>query len=105
MTGHRHRLSRRIDDVLRLEPEAAALEHERQWFSLEQLDRLAERVAALTEDERPQVGIMLRNRPAHVAALLGVLRCGATVVVINPARGEERIIADIDQLALPVDHR
>ncbi len=102
MTGHRHRLSRRIDDVLRLEPEAAALEHERRWFSFEQLDRLAERVAALTEDERPQVGIMLRNRPAHVAALLGVLRCGATVVVINPARGQERIITDIDQLALPV---
>ena len=97
-----HRLSRRIDDVLRLEPDTPALEHERQWFSWKQLDGLAERVAALTGDERPQVGIMLRNRPAHVAALLGVLRCGATVVVINPARGDERISADVDQLALPL---
>ena len=44
---------------------------------------------------------MLRNRPAQVAALLGVLRTGATVVVINPSRGDERLKADVDQLALP----
>jgi long-chain acyl-CoA synthetase len=97
-----HLLSRRIDAVLRLEPDAPALEHERQWFSWKQLGGLAERVAAIVGDERPQVGIMLRNRPVHVAALLGVLQCGATVVVINPARGDERITADVDQLALPL---
>jgi acyl-CoA synthetase (AMP-forming)/AMP-acid ligase II len=97
-----HRLSRRIDDVLRLAPDKRALEHERRWFSWSQLGGLAERVAALTGDERPQVGIMLRNRPAHVAALLGVLRSGATVVVINPARGDERISADVDRLDLPL---
>ncbi len=28
--------------------------------------------------------------------------CGATVVVINPARGDERINADVDQLELPL---
>ncbi len=97
-----HRLSRRIDDVLRLEPDAQALEYERQWFSWKQLGAAAARVAAITGDERPQVGIMLRNRPTHVAALLGVLQRGATVVVINPARGDERIVADVDQLALPL---
>ena len=36
------------------------------------------------------VGILLRNRPAHVAAFLGVLMGGGTVVVINPSRGDER---------------
>jgi long-chain acyl-CoA synthetase len=97
-----HRLSRRIDEVLRLEPDAQALEYQRQWFSWKQLGAAAARVAAITGDERPQVGIMLRNRPTHVAALLGVLQCGATVVVINPARGDERIAADVDQLALPL---
>ena len=45
---------------------------------------------------------MLRNRPVHVAALLGVLQRGATVVVINPARGDERITADVGELALPL---
>ena len=45
---------------------------------------------------------LLHNRPAQVAALLGVLRTGATVVVINPGRGDERLKADVDQLALPL---
>jgi acyl-CoA synthetase (AMP-forming)/AMP-acid ligase II len=97
-----HRLSRRIDDVLRLEPGAPALEYERQWFSWNQFGELAEKLAAIVGDQRPQVGIMLRNRPVHVAALLGVLRCGATVVVINPSRGDERITADVGELALPL---
>ena len=45
---------------------------------------------------------MLRNRPAHVAALLGVLLAGGTVVVINPSRGDERTRADIAALRLPL---
>ncbi|WP_293001739.1 AMP-binding protein [Mycobacterium sp.] len=97
-----HRLSRRIDDVLHLEPNAPALEYDRQWSSWGQVDSLAARISDLVGDGQPQVGIMLRNRPAHVASLLGVLRRGATVVVINPARGAERIRADVDQLALPM---
>ena len=67
-----------------------------------QLGELAEQIGALIGSHRPQIGIMLRNRPAQVAALLGVLRCGATVVVINPGRGDERLKADVDQLALPL---
>jgi len=97
-----HRLSRRIDDVLRLQPDAPALEYDHQWLSWGQLGDLAEQISSLTGTDRPQVGLLLRNRPAHVAALLGVLRCGATVVVINPGRGDERIKADVDQLALPL---
>jgi long-chain acyl-CoA synthetase len=95
-----HRLSRRIDHVLRLHPDAHAVEFDRHWLSWEQLDVLADRVAALIGDERPQVGILLRNRPVQVAALLAVLRRGATVVVINPARGDERVKTDVEQLEL-----
>ncbi|UMB71124.1 class I adenylate-forming enzyme family protein [Mycobacterium paraterrae] len=97
-----HRLSRRIDHVLRLQPDAPAVEFERKWLSWSRLSILTARIAALLGEERPQVGILLRNRPAQVAALLGALRCGATVVVINPARGEERIKADVEQLQLPL---
>ena len=97
-----HRLSQRIDDVLRLQPDAPALEYDRQWLSWGQLRELAEQISAVIGTHRPQIGILLRNRPAHVAALLGVLRCGATVVVINPGRGDQRIKADVDQLALPL---
>jgi acyl-CoA synthetase (AMP-forming)/AMP-acid ligase II len=46
--------------------------------------------------------MLLRNRPDHVAAFLGVLLGGGTVVVINPSRGDDRTKADIAALALPL---
>ena len=52
--------------------------------------------------DRGQVGMVLRNRPAHIAAFLGVLLAGGTVVVINPSRGDDRTTADIAALDLPV---
>lgn len=99
-----HPLRRRIGDVLSLQPDAPAMEYERQWISWGELGRLAGRIGSLIGEGSPQsqIGILLRNRPPQVAALLGVLQCGATVVVINPARGEERTRADVDRLALPM---
>jgi long-chain acyl-CoA synthetase len=99
-----HPLSRRIADVLGLAPDAPALEYEGQWLSWGTLGNVADRIGSLAGNgtEQPQVGILLRNRPAQVASLLGVLQCGATVVVINPDRGDERTSADVNQLQLPL---
>lgn len=95
-----HPLSQRITTVLDLDPSAPALQYDGQWSSWGQLATLARRIGALTGPVR--VGIMLRNRPVHVAALLGVLEAGGTVVVINPSRGDDRTRADIAALGLPV---
>ncbi|OBB84981.1 class I adenylate-forming enzyme family protein [Mycolicibacterium peregrinum] len=95
-----HPLSRRIDDVLDLDPAAPAIQYDGQWFTWGQVATLARRIGASTAGTR--VGILLRNQPAHVAALLGVLAAGGTVVVINPSRGDERTRADIETLDLPV---
>jgi long-chain acyl-CoA synthetase len=99
-----HPLSRRIGDVLGLLPGAPAMEYEREWISWGELGQMADRIGSLIGAGSPQsqIGILLRNRPQQVATLLGVLQCGATVVVINPARGDERTRADVDQLALPL---
>jgi long-chain acyl-CoA synthetase len=99
-----HPLSRRIADVLGLAPDAPALEYEGQWLSWGALGNLADRIGSLVgnDTQQPQVGILLRNRPAQVASLLGVLQCGATVVAINPARGDERTKAEVNQLGLPL---
>lgn len=95
-----HPLSRRIDAVLDLDPAARALEFDGRWHTFAEVATLARRVAALAG--RGRVGIMLRNEPAHVAALLGVLSAGGTVVAINPGRGDERTRGDIEALRLPV---
>ncbi len=95
-----HRLSGRIADVLVLDPPAPALQYDGAWLSWGELGAAARRVAELV-GPAAQVGIMLRNRPAHVAAFLGVLLTGGTVVVINPSRGDDRTRADIAALDLP----
>ncbi|MBO0864508.1 MAG: AMP-binding protein [Mycobacterium sp.] len=95
-----HPLSRRIADVLSLQPDAPALEYEDQWVSWGQLDYGAAKIRSLVGSREAQVGILLRNKPVHVAALLGVLLGGETVVVINPSRGHERTRADVEQLGL-----
>ena len=96
-----HPLSQRISAVLGLAPDAPALEFDDQWFTWRDLAEAASRTRALVSPGA-QFGMMLRNRPAHVAAFLGVLLSGGCVVVVNPARGDERIQADLDALQLPV---
>jgi len=93
-----HRLSTRITDVLRLDPAANAIEYEGQWHSWRQLAEIAETVTAISPGT--QIGMLLRNRPDQVAALLGVLVAGGTVVTINPSRGEDRTRADLAALDL-----
>jgi long-chain acyl-CoA synthetase len=94
-----HALSRRIADVLELQPDAAAIEYDGHWSTWAQIAEVANRIASAGQAE---TGMLLRNRPAHVAALLGVLLAGGTVVTINPSRGDQRTRADIEALNLPV---
>ncbi len=94
-----HPLRQRIADVLDLQPDAPAIEYDGQWWTWRQVAERANRIALVGETE---VGILLRNRPAHVAAMLGVLLGGGTVVTINPSRGDDRTRADIAALGLPI---
>jgi len=97
-----HPLSRRIADVVDLQPDSRAIEFDGQWNSWGQVGDRARSVAALAAGHGAGTGMLLRNRPGHVAAFLGVLLAGGTVVVINPARGDDRTRADIAALGLPL---
>jgi long-chain acyl-CoA synthetase len=99
-----HPLSQRIAAVLDLRPDAPAIEYDGHWFSWTQISNAAHYIASVTADfgENPQIGMLLRNRPPQVAAFLGVLLGGATVVTINPSRGDDRTRADIAALQLPL---
>ena len=93
-------ISRRIDRVLQLDPHARALEFEGVWHAWGELSITSRSVGSYV---RPgmRVGLFLRNRPPHVALLVGLLRAGACVVAINPDRGHERVRADLVALELP----
>ena len=96
-----HSLSQQIAHVLDLQPDSPAIEYEGQWLSWRAIGGMAGRIGSLT-DRGAQVGLLLRNRPAQVAAFLGVLAAGCCVVVINPSRGDDRTRADITALRLPM---
>lgn len=95
-------LGDRIVAVLAVEPGADAVEFEGRWRTWDQLGRTVEQVAAAVPAPGTEVGIVLRNRPACVGLLLGVLRAGGCVVTINPDRGVERTRDDVASLALPL---
>jgi acyl-CoA synthetase (AMP-forming)/AMP-acid ligase II len=95
-------LADRIGAIVRIDPGAPALEFARRWYTWGQLDATLSSVADLVPGPGTQIGIVLRNRPAHVAALLGVLRAGGCAVTINPHRGRLRTQEDIAELGLGV---
>ena len=94
-------LGTRIAAVLALDPSARALEFAGRWCTWGELAATAESVAARLPVAGTRIGVLLRNRPAHVAILLGALRAGACVVALDPQRGAERVRHEIASLDLP----
>ncbi|HZP27360.1 MAG TPA: AMP-binding protein [Acidimicrobiia bacterium] len=95
-------LSARIADIVGLDPSKPAVEFESRWRTWGELGSTIDAVAAHVPEPGFEVGVLLRNRPASVGFLLGVLRAGGCVVTINPQRGVGRTRADIDSLDLPL---
>jgi acyl-CoA synthetase (AMP-forming)/AMP-acid ligase II len=92
-------LSTRLREVLALDPSAPMIEFQQQWISWGEVAAIAGRVADAIPTPGTQVGVLLRNTPAHVAACLGVLLADACLVTINPGLGE-RTRADLAALDL-----
>ncbi len=99
-------ISTRLREVMSIDPSAPALEFEGQWHSWGALAATADAVARVLRerrlDEGAPVGLMLRNRPALLGALLGLLQAGACVVTVNPLLGAERLRRDLPSLDLPL---
>ncbi|MGO9856485.1 MAG: class I adenylate-forming enzyme family protein [Acidimicrobiales bacterium] len=92
----------RIGEVLAVDPAADVVEFEGSWRTWGQLADTVAQAAALVGQPGVEVGVLLRNRPASIGLLLGVLRAGGCVVTINPGRGRDRTRDDIASLDLPV---
>lgn len=102
MTTADRSLAARIRAVPRIDPSAPAIEYEGRWSSWGALAQAIDRVGPIVSEPGRQVGILLRNRPGLVGALLGVLSAEGCVVAINPERGSERTRADVAELDVDV---
>jgi acyl-CoA synthetase (AMP-forming)/AMP-acid ligase II len=95
-------LSSRIGAVVAIDPAAPAVEFGGRWRTWGDLGATIDRVAELVPSPGTQVGVILRNRPASLGLVLGVLRAGGCVVTVNPQRGVERTRDDLATLDLPL---
>ena len=100
-------ISDRIDEVMDIDPAAPALWYAGQWWSWEETGRVGEQLDALLERQlsvRPgvQIGMVMRNRPAHVAAILHALRRRYCVVPISSIQAAQRVAEDVRALQPPV---
>lgn len=91
--------------VMAIDPERAAIDFEacdHTWGELAGAAGEIERALDAMGLAGPaRVGVMLRNRPGHVAAIAATLASGRCLVSLNPGLPHERLCSDIDQLALP----
>lgn len=86
--------------------EAEAIEHDEAWWTWGQVQETARAVAdaldaaGLPSDAR--VGVVLENRPEHVATVAAVIASGRCVVTLSPLQPAARLAADIARSELPV---
>lgn len=100
------KLPERIRAVLGIEPARGAVEQAGRWWSWGELSALMAQVDGLLAAQGlgagTAVGMLLRNRPAHFAALLEVLISGRCVVTINPFQSPDKLADDLARLRCPV---
>jgi acyl-CoA synthetase (AMP-forming)/AMP-acid ligase II len=103
-----HPLARRVGQCAAADPGQRAIEYDGTWYDWGSVSTAMARVDRVIDDifgdqppeAGPAVGVLVRNRPEHVAVLLAILRRGGCFVVINPARGADSVRADVDGLQL-----
>lgn len=101
--GIRDRLTRLLAEA---DADAEAIEHDGQWWTW---GRVRATAHALTDaldtaglGPGARVGVVLENRPEHVAAVAAVIASGRCLVMLSPLQPAARLAADIDRCALPV---
>ena len=94
-------LARRIQQVLSLDETAPALSFGSQTYPWSYFsDAVADLEKLLASDPRAhRIGIVLRNRPALLAAIIATIATGREVVTLSPHLGDEGLAHDIRELS------
>jgi acyl-CoA synthetase (AMP-forming)/AMP-acid ligase II len=96
----------RLAELLEQAPaDAEAIEFAESWWTWGQVQATAraldETLTGIGLGPAARVGIVLENRPEHLAAIVGLLAAGRCVVTLSPLQPGDRLAADITRSAVP----
>lgn len=95
----------RLEALLREAPEnVGALEFDESWVTWGALRDTARLLEGHFADLPPaaRIGVVLENRPEHVAAIACILATGRCIVTLSPLQPPQRLIADFERSGLSV---
>lgn len=99
-------MTEKLRAIMALDPDRTEIDFEGHEYSWRQIAKAVRAIEdALDAMQLPadaRVGVMLRNRPAHIAAIIAVLSTDRCLVTLNPILPDERLFADVETLGLPV---
>lgn len=92
--------------IMAIDPARTEIDFEAQDYSWGDIARVSGQIEQLLATMRlppdARVGVMLRNRPGHIAAMIAVLSSDRCLVSLNPVLPDDKLFADIAGLGLPV---
>ncbi len=99
-------LSELLNGVLEIDPSADVIDFQNTWSTWADLkrsiDAIKDALAELDLGEGARIGVMIRNHPDVVAAILAAVSLDGTMVSINHMLPEDKLRADLERLNLPV---
>ncbi|HEX2813963.1 MAG TPA: AMP-binding protein [Sphingopyxis sp.] len=98
-------MTEKLRAIMALDPDRTEIDFEGRDYSWREIAKTVRAIEAALADmglpEDARVGVMLRNRPGHVAAIVAVLSTDRCLVTLNPILPDGRLFADVDGLGLP----
>ena len=99
-------ITEKLRAIMAIDPDRAEIDFEERDYSWGDIARnvraMEEALDTIGAPPEARIGVLLRNRPGHVAAILAVLATDRCLVTLNPVLPDAKLFADIEGLALPV---
>ncbi len=98
-------LAQCIRRVIKIDPEAVAIDFDRKpvtWGAVAALvDGIEARLSDAGIGPHAQIGLLLRNRPEMLAAILAAIASERCIVCVNPLQGDVKTVADLESIRVP----
>jgi len=96
----------KLGAIMALDPSRAEIDFEGRDYSWGDIARNVRAIEQLLDamglPAETRIGVLLRNRPGHLAAIMAVLSTERCLVSLNPALPDDKLYADVEGLGLPV---